>query len=119
MHTARNAGGVLALLGELGYDVAMAASGLRAFAGVKRRLETRAKVAGVTIIDSYAHHPTEVAADLRAVTTGGWERIWVVFQPHLYSRTEALAGSSVDRSPVQIMLSSQTSTAPRRLRCQA
>ena len=92
LHIARNAAGVLALLGELGHDVALAAAGLKKFAGVKRRLETRAKVAGVTIIDSYAHHPTEVAADLRAVAHGGWKQIWVVFQPHLYSRTEALAG---------------------------
>ena len=92
LHVARNAGGVLALLGELGYDVGKAAAGLATFAGVKRRLETRAKVSGVTIVDSYAHHPTEVAADLRAVASGGWERIWVVFQPHLYSRTEAMAG---------------------------
>ena len=91
LHMARNAGGVLALLGELGYDVGRAAAGLKDFAGVKRRLETRAKVSGVTIIDSYAHHPTEVAADLRAVAHGGFDRIWVVFQPHLYSRTEALA----------------------------
>ena len=92
LHVARNAGGVLALLGELGHDVASAAEGLKDFAGVKRRLETRARVGGVTIIDSYAHHPTEVAADLRAVARGGWKRIWVVFQPHLYSRTEAMAG---------------------------
>ena len=90
LHLARNAGGVLALLGELGYDVEAAAAGLRTFAGVKRRLETRAVVGGVTIIDSYAHHPTEVAADLRAVS-GGDGQTWVVFQPHLYSRTEALA----------------------------
>ncbi len=91
LHVALNAGGVLALLGELGHDVRAAAEGLRSFSGVKRRLETRARVNGVTIIDSYAHHPTEVAADLRAVATGGWDRTWVVFQPHLYSRTEALA----------------------------
>jgi UDP-N-acetylmuramate--alanine ligase len=91
LHVARNAGGVLALLGELGHDVEAAAAGLKNFAGVKRRLEVRARVNGVTIIDSYAHHPTEVAADIRAVAAGGWQRIWVVFQPHLYSRTEALA----------------------------
>lgn len=91
LHAARNAGGVLALLGELGHDIEVAAAGLADFAGVKRRLEVRSRVSGVTIIDSYAHHPTEVAADLRAVSNGSWNRIWVVFQPHLYSRTEALA----------------------------
>ncbi len=90
LHVALNAGGALALLGELGHDLEAAATGLRRFAGVKRRLETRAVVGGVTIVDSYAHHPTEVAADLRAVA-GAEGRTWVVFQPHLYSRTEALA----------------------------
>lgn len=39
------------------------------------------------MIDSYAHHPTEVSADLRAARQGDWDRIWAVFQPHLYSRT--------------------------------
>lgn len=90
-HVARNATGVLALLGELGHDIERAAAALPSFAGVKRRLETRARIDGITIIDTYAHHPTEVAADLRAVAGGGWERIWAVFQPHLYSRTELMA----------------------------
>jgi len=91
LHMARNASGVLALLGELGHDIGAGAQALRNFGGVKRRLETRAKIAGVTIIDTYAHHPTEVAADLRAVAGNQWNRIWAVFQPHLYSRTEMLA----------------------------
>jgi len=91
-HVARNAAGVLALLGELGHDVTVAAAAMPGFAGVKRRLETRARIDGVTLVDTYAHHPTEVAADLRAVGEGGWNRIWAVFQPHLYSRTELMAG---------------------------
>lgn len=91
-HVARNAAGALALIAELGHPVEAAAAAFRSFAGVKRRLETRARINGITIMDTYAHHPTEVAADLRAVARGGWNRIWAVFQPHLYSRTEALAG---------------------------
>ena len=91
LHTARNACGVLALLAELGYDPTDAMEGLASFGGVRRRLELRAKVAGVTIIDSYAHHPVEVAADLEALLPIDRNRLWVVFQPHLYSRTAALA----------------------------
>ena len=91
LHTARNACGVLALLAELGYDPADAVKGLAGFGGVRRRLELRATVAGVTIIDSYAHHPVEVAADLEALLPIDRKRLWVIFQPHLYSRTRALA----------------------------
>ena len=91
LHTARNACGVLALLAELGYDPADATRAMACFGGVRRRLELRATVAGVTIFDSYAHHPTEVAADIDAIAPIDRSRLWVVFQPHLYSRTGALA----------------------------
>ena len=91
LHNARNACGVLALLAELGYDPAGAIEGLAGFGGVKRRLELRATVAGVTIMDSYAHHPAEIAADLEAVQPVDRNRLWVIFQPHLYSRTARLA----------------------------
>lgn len=91
LHTARNACGVLALLAELGYDPAEAAGRMATFGGVRRRLELRATVAGVAIYDSYAHHPTEVSADLDAIAPIERNRLWVIFQPHLYSRTGALA----------------------------
>jgi UDP-N-acetylmuramate--alanine ligase len=87
LHIARDAGGVLALLGELDYDLQAAGSGLRSFSGVRRRFEIRGRVAGVTMIDDYAHHPTEIAATLQAVGPGSWNRVWAVFQPHRYSRT--------------------------------
>ena len=92
-HIARDAAGVLALLGELGHDVAVAASGLVHFAGVKRRFEVRARLAGVTIVDDYAHHPTEITATIAAGRNGGWDRVVAVFQPHRYSRTADLAPS--------------------------
>lgn len=88
VHVALNAAGVLALLGESGFDVASAAAGLAQFKGVRRRFERRGTVGGVTFIDDYAHHPTEVAATVRAALAGNWNRVWAVFQPHLYSRTE-------------------------------
>ena len=91
LHTARNACGVLALLSELGYDLAAVVESLASFEGVRRRLEHRATVGDVTIIDSYAHHPAEVAADIEALAPVDRNRLWVVFQPHLYSRTAALA----------------------------
>jgi len=91
MHVIRNAAGVLALLGELGYDLDCAISGLGTFSGVRRRFEVKAKVAGVTIIDDYAHHPTEVASTIAAARTMTDGRVWVIFQPHRYTRTAALA----------------------------
>ncbi|MGH8875703.1 MAG: UDP-N-acetylmuramate--L-alanine ligase, partial [Acidimicrobiia bacterium] len=90
IHMARNAAGVLALLSALGIDPRAAAAGLAGYRGVRRRFEMRGSVGGVTIIDDYAHHPTEVAATIQAARRGGWLRVWAVFQPHLYSRTELL-----------------------------
>jgi UDP-N-acetylmuramate--alanine ligase len=91
IHVARNAAGVLALLGELGYDVTQAATGLSGFAGVRRRFEVRGRVAGVTVVDDYAHQPTEIDATITAGRLGGWERVIAVFQPHRYTRTADLA----------------------------
>jgi UDP-N-acetylmuramate--alanine ligase len=90
-HIARNAAGVLTLLAELGHDIGCAAAGLSRFAGVHRRSEVRAVKHGVTIVDDYAHHPTEVAAMVEAARLGDGGRVWVVFQPHRYTRTADLA----------------------------
>jgi UDP-N-acetylmuramate--alanine ligase len=87
LHVARNAAATLAMLGELGYDVAGAAGGLASFAGVRRRFEVRARIRGITVIDDYAHHPTEVAATIAAARMGGPRRVVAVFQPHRFSRT--------------------------------
>jgi UDP-N-acetylmuramate--alanine ligase len=86
-HVALNAAGALALVGELGWDVEKAAAGLAEFAGVSRRWELRGTVGGVTLIDDYAHHPTEVAVNLEAARMAHKGTVWAVFQPHLYSRT--------------------------------
>lgn len=87
-HYALNAAGALALLGELGYDIGPMIPGLAEFRGVGRRWEHRGTIRGVTLYDDYAHHPTEVEATLQAARTVSNGRIWAVFQPHLYSRTE-------------------------------
>lgn len=90
IHMARNAAGALALLATLGVDLEAAAAGLERFEGVRRRFEHRGEIAGVNLIDDYAHHPTEVAATLRAARARRSGRLVAVFQPHLYSRTELL-----------------------------
>ncbi len=90
VHAARNAAGALALVSSLGFDLDRAAGGLESFTGVRRRFESKGTVAGVRIVDDYAHHPTEVAATLREASQMGARRVWAVFQPHLYSRTRDL-----------------------------
>jgi UDP-N-acetylmuramate--alanine ligase len=90
LHVARNAAGVVALLAVLGHDPERLAAGIAGYRGVRRRFEVRGTVAGVTVVDDYAHHPTEVAATIAAGRLGGWERVWAVFQPHRYTRTADL-----------------------------
>lgn len=89
-HIASNAAGALALLAELGYDPHDAAEGLWDFHGVRRRFEHRGTVAGIAMIDDYAHHPTEVEAMVQVGLAAGYGRVVAVFQPHLYTRTERL-----------------------------
>jgi UDP-N-acetylmuramate--alanine ligase len=88
-HNRRNAAVALAALEAAGVDRDEAAQVLVGFEGAGRRLEVRGHPGGVDVIDSYAHHPAEIAADLAAVRDGG--RVLALFQPHLYSRTRHLA----------------------------
>ncbi len=77
------------------------ATGLAAYRGVERRFQIRGRTGGVTVIDDYAHHPTEVRATLAAARPGPWKRVVAVFQPHRYSRTAALHdafGASFDEA---------------------
>ncbi|MEU6489515.1 UDP-N-acetylmuramate--L-alanine ligase [Streptomyces sp. NPDC046984] len=90
-HYAHNAVAALAAGVALGVPAAELASALGAYAGVKRRLQLKGEESGVQVIDSYAHHPTEMTADLEAMrAAAGDARILVVFQPHLFSRTQEL-----------------------------
>jgi UDP-N-acetylmuramate--alanine ligase len=89
-HNALNAAGAAALALELGAPFEAVARALRGFAGVARRFQFRGEVGGVTIVDDYAHLPTEVSAALRAAREGGWRRVIAVFQPHRYTRTASL-----------------------------
>src|SRR5579875_1674253 len=88
-HNRRNAAAALAALELAGVARDAAEAALSEFRGVARRLEAKGTSGGVAVLDSYAHHPAELAADLAAVRDGG--RVLVLFQPHLYSRTRHLA----------------------------
>jgi UDP-N-acetylmuramate-alanine ligase len=97
-HNALNAAAAFAAAVELGISPARAAGALASYRGAARRLEPKGEAGGVMVLDTYAHHPTELAADLRAardiargVSTGGKGRVIAVFQPHLYSRTRIFA----------------------------
>ena len=90
-HNLLNARGALAALELAGFDLERAATTLASFPGMLRRLELKGRRDGALIYDDYAHHPTEVKAALEALRELGPRRLIAVFQPHLYSRTKALA----------------------------
>ncbi len=91
-HNAQNAAAAMGVGIMLGGDVVLMSEALAQFGGVDRRLQLLAESAGVTIIDDYAHHPTEVAASLGSLRLSRpGARLIVVFQPHLFSRTRLLA----------------------------
>ena len=89
MHNVSNALATIALatLMKLPQDALLA--GLRKFGGANRRFQYKGQVDGVTIIDDYAHHPTEIAATLSAAANYPHKRLVLVFQPHTYTRTQA------------------------------
>ena len=91
-HNAKNAAAAFALAVELGFDRDQVRAGLASYRGAMRRMEPKGEVAGVRVLDSYAHHPTELAVDLTAardIAAGG--RVIAIFQPHLFSRTRIFA----------------------------
>ncbi|MBX9470473.1 UDP-N-acetylmuramate--L-alanine ligase [Microcella sp.] len=91
-HNALNAAGVVAILVGLGIEPAAAVGALDGFSGTQRRFESHGLADGVRLYDDYAHHPTEVAAALQtARSVVGAGRVIAIHQPHLYSRTQAMA----------------------------
>ena len=74
----------------LGIRDEVIALGLEHFTGTDRRFQKKGEIAGVTVIDDYAHHPTEIEATLHAASNYPHKKIWCVFQPHTYTRTKAL-----------------------------
>lgn len=90
LHNARNAACAAAISRLLGMPPDPIVEGLGNFGGVARRFEHRGSSGGVEFVDDYAHLPTEVRATIAAASSGSWRRLVAVFQPHRYSRTEAL-----------------------------
>ena len=89
-HNISNALASLALGELLGIPMEQISQGLTEFGGTDRRFQKKGEIGGVTIIDDYAHHPTEIAATLKAANQYPHKTIWCVFQPHTYTRTKAL-----------------------------
>jgi UDP-N-acetylmuramate--alanine ligase len=107
-HNALNATAALAIAIELGTAPEAAATALAGYQGAGRRMEPKGTEGGVRVLDTYAHHPAELAADLaaaREIAAGG--RVIAVFQPHLYSRTRIFAaefGAALGLADVAVVL---------------
>ncbi|HEX7158399.1 MAG TPA: UDP-N-acetylmuramate--L-alanine ligase [Edaphobacter sp.] len=106
-HNVLNAAAAVAV----GIQLAMASeqieAGLDSFRGVDRRFQVKGTARGVTVVDDYGHHPTEIRATLKAAKECGYKRVLVLFQPHRYSRTRDLmaefAGAFKDADCVQVL----------------
>jgi UDP-N-acetylmuramate--alanine ligase len=86
IHNVLNAAAAFAAARDMGIDPGVIAGALSDFTGVDRRFQVKSRD-GVTIVDDYAHHPTEIRATLSAAKSGNFRRIFAVFQPHRYTRT--------------------------------
>ncbi len=95
-HNVSNATASLTLAWVLNLSLAQAANALHLFVGTDRRFECKGCIGGVTIIDDYAHHPTEITATLNAAQKLPHNTLWCIFQPHTYSRTKAFLTDFAD-----------------------
>ncbi|MDE1160967.1 MAG: UDP-N-acetylmuramate--L-alanine ligase [Acidobacteriaceae bacterium] len=106
-HNILNATAAVAVGVQLGIAPEKIAAGLESFRGVDRRFQTKGVERGVTVVDDYGHHPTEVKATLAAARSCGFGRVLVLFQPHRYTRTRDLmddfAGAFGDADAVQVL----------------
>ena len=96
MHNVSNSLAVIALSRKLGLSPEIIAQGIADFHGADRRFERKGTAFGATIIDDYAHHPTEIRAVITAARQMPHKKLWVVFQPHTYTRTKALLPEFAD-----------------------
>ena len=106
-HNVLNAAAAVAVGVQLGVAPEQIAAGLDSFRGVDRRFQVKGVVRGVTVVDDYGHHPTEILATLKAARECGFGRVLVLFQPHRFSRTRDLmaefAGAFKDADSVQVL----------------
>ncbi len=116
IHNVLNATAAVAIGVQLGVAPDQIAIGLDSFHGVDRRFQVKGTVEGVTVVDDYGHHPTEIVATLKAARECGYGRVHVLFQPHRYSRTRDLmpefAAAFKDADTVQVLDIYAASEAP-------
>ena len=106
-HNVLNATAAVAIGVQCGISPEMIARGLKSFRGVDRRFQVKGVAGGVTVVDDYGHHPTEIKATLQAARECGYGRVLVLFQPHRYTRTrdlmEDFVGAFGDADAVQVL----------------
>jgi UDP-N-acetylmuramate--alanine ligase len=106
-HNVLNATAAVAIARQLEVPAEKIAEGLSHFRGVDRRFQLRGAARGVTVVDDYGHHPTEIRATLAAARECGHRKIHVVFQPHRYSRTldllDQFGGAFADADTVYVL----------------
>jgi UDP-N-acetylmuramate--alanine ligase len=106
-HNVLNATAAVAIAHQLGIDAEKIAEGLSHFRGVDRRFQLRGTARGVTVVDDYGHHPTEIRATLAAARECGYQKVYVVFQPHRFTRTkdllEEFSGAFADADTVIVL----------------
>ncbi len=95
-HNVENAASAIAMAITLGLPIDACIRGLALFTGTKRRFEKKGELGGITIMDDYAHHPSEIKATLKAARSLNSKRIVCVFQPHTYSRTKIFLSDFAD-----------------------
>ena len=107
LHNVLNATAALAIGTQLEIAPDAIAAGLKSFRGVDRRFQVKGCVRGITVVDDYGHHPTEIRATLRAAKECGYGGVHVIFQPHRYTRTRDLMDEFVhafdDAASVEIL----------------
>lgn len=89
-HNIYNAMAAFCVCSKLGVEVNTIAESLKNFGGTHRRFETIIEKNGITVVDDFAHHPTEISTTLTAASKMGFKKVWAIFQPHTYSRTSML-----------------------------
>ena len=106
-HNVLNATAAVAIAHQLEIDPARIADGISHFRGVDRRFQLRGRANGITVVDDYGHHPTEIRATLSAARECGYAHIHVIFQPHRYTRTHDLldqfAAAFIDADTVTVL----------------
>jgi UDP-N-acetylmuramate--alanine ligase len=107
IHNVLNATAAVAIAAQLEIKPEAIAAGLQSFRGVDRRFQVKGWVRGVTVVDDYGHHPTEIRATLRAARDCGYAAVHVIFQPHRYTRTrdlmEEFAHAFDDAASVEVL----------------